>query len=150
MVFGVVVDFAGGTDGADLVDQEVLNGLIAVVLISDGVGFEDTRNIIVLIRKANDIDFFILSFQLIGDAVNILHGVVVFVFYFLQIELHDKIGAFLVPIHLPVHNVVPSACELDPVDVVDDWVDLVELYVEVALVVDKLRLDVDDFDSAEL
>ena len=142
------MDFAGGTDGADLVDQEVLDGLIAVVLVADGVGLKDAGNIVLLIRKANDIYFFVLSFQLIGDPVHILHGVIVFIFDFLQIKLHHNIGALLVPINLPVHNIVPSACELDPVDVVDDWVDLVELYVEVGVVIDKLGLDVDYFDSA--
>jgi hypothetical protein len=61
-----------------------------------------------------------------------------FILDFLQIKLHHNIGAFLVPIHFSIHNVVPSACELDPVDVVDYWVDLVELYVQVAVGVHEL------------
>ncbi len=148
--FGVVVDFAGGGEGADLVDKEVLDSLIAVVLVPDGVLIEDSGDILLLMRKADDINLFILPFQLIGNPLHIFHRVIVLIVNLLQVELHHNIRPFLIPIQLSIHNIVPPACELDPVDVVDDGVDLVELDVQVGAIVDELGLDVDDFHAAEL
>jgi hypothetical protein len=75
--FGVILivldEFASRSDGADLVDEEVLNSLIAVVLASDGVFLENLGDVLLLIRKTYHVNLFVLSLELIGDTINVLH-----------------------------------------------------------------------------
>lgn len=134
----VLNNFAGGTDGADLIDEEILHGLIAIIFISYGVFLKHLDDIILFIGETDHINLFILSFEFIGNSINVLHGVIMFRIDFLQIKLHDHICSLLIAINFTVQDVIPSARKLYSVDVVDDGVDFVKLYVQVNVVIDEL------------
>jgi hypothetical protein len=66
----------------------------------------------------------------------------------LQHSLHDNASSPLITVHFSEDDKVSSACSLDPVDVGDDWVYLIKFDEHVDIIVDKIRLEIYDFDSS--
>jgi hypothetical protein len=61
---------------------------------------------------------------------------------FLQVELHDYIRSFLISVNLPINYVIPPSCKLYSVDVADDWIYLIELYVQLYVIIHELGLNI--------
>lgn len=121
-----------------MVDEEEFDSLIAVLFVLDGVFLENPFNIILFIGKTNNINFLVLSFELVSDSVDILHGVVRFRVNILKLILHNDCSAFFVSIDFPKNNIISPASKFNSVDVVNYRVNFVEFDIQVHIIVYKL------------
>lgn len=144
-------ELTAGSDIAFSVDVVVLNSFSGNSFVGDRMIFKDRSDGSFILLETNDVYFAVFSLDLLGNIFYVfLHTGVDPIVQFAEPSALNKSLYSSFSFVLVIDHEIDSSCVFDVVDVLDDWINFVEFYVQLFRIIHKLRSQQNQLDSSSI